>query len=213
MASLTTSEAAAQLGISPERIRVIIANGELEVDRRGAINLVDTEAVTRYGHNRPMHRGRPLSQATAWHTIRLNHPLDTDNPDRQRRRLRPRAQFGRYRYTPERYNDIVSDDRLVISSRSAALTSGVGGFEALPDDPRTPTVTYVRNRDLSSVVEAHRLRRTNNRATLVLAMVHDDLWPFTPGQRYVDLGVAWLDLEDERDRAADITATYWKQHR
>ena len=212
MADLTTAEAAERLGISHGRFRKVLESGALPFTRKSATHLIDPEALDRYAHTRAMDRGRPYSSQRAWTTLRHAHPLDSADPDRARRRLRPRAQFERFRYNPDRYHDIINDPRLVISSRPAALHAGVDAFDAVPDDHRSPTVVYLRQTDLDDVRRTHALRATDSQATLVLAII-DDPWPFTPGQRYVGLDVAWIDLEDERDRAANLVAQYWARHR
>lgn len=57
MGYITTTEAAERLGISPGRVRQLVADGELPVTKFGNVNLVDESDLASVS-NRPG-RGRP----------------------------------------------------------------------------------------------------------------------------------------------------------
>lgn len=84
---------------------------------------------------------------------------------------------------------------VVLGGRDAA---GVAGA---PVDPVAIDV-YLKESAAEGALDAVGAVPAFGNANVFAHIVEDDSWPFDPGQRHVDAWVAWLDLEDRRDRAA-----------
>lgn len=63
---VVVSDAAAGLGVSRQRVRALLANGDLQGQLVGGTWLIDPHSLADYAHRRQPHAGRPLAPATAW---------------------------------------------------------------------------------------------------------------------------------------------------
>jgi hypothetical protein len=86
---------------------------------------------------------------------------------------------------------------VILGGREAAQVAGA------PIDISDKTDAYVRASSVEEIIREFAALPVSDEANLVLHVIDDHLWPFGPEQRYVDAWVAWLDLADSRDRAAD----------
>lgn len=64
--TITTREASNRLGISSQRLRQLIASGDVHADRHGHIWAVDPASVNDYERRRRPSAGRSLSPMMAW---------------------------------------------------------------------------------------------------------------------------------------------------
>jgi len=65
MSMLGVAEAAAELGVSPRRVRPMLADGVLAGERVGRAWVIDFNDLEHVEHHRP-EVGRPWSPASAW---------------------------------------------------------------------------------------------------------------------------------------------------
>ena len=151
--------------------------------------------------------GRPLSQAGAWKLISeslLNESLvnggvgSSSELDLLRRRARARALHKRFYVHPGLLEQLRSDSRLVLGGRDAAVEAGA------PVDAGESLDAYIQAGDLESLIDEYRIKEVIEGSNVYLHIVADDTWPFGSSERCVSKQVAWLDLADSQDRAADV---------
>lgn len=211
--ALPAADAARLLGLSLQRVRALVAEGELPGQKVAGRWFVDRPAVERRLRD-PKLSGRPHSSAHAWGLIALaegEQPkwLDSSNRSRLRRLLREHD-----------LEDILPS--LVRRGRRLELRAHASDFprlEAEPDVVRSgvsaasehnleivaPGVleAYVPARRLSQLERRYRLKPSAD-ANVILHVV-DGPWPFEPDQRVAPRLAAVLDLldhDDERSRRA-----------
>lgn len=158
--SLPVGKAAEALGVSPQRVRQLLAGGRLTGQKVGGRWLVELPPMPRA----PL-RGRPLSARIAWAALALlsgEHPTWLSSSERSRltKRMRvpgfldaledtePRAAVTSLRVLPIDLDPILERERVVVT----ALAAGLAGL----DLPARPAVH-------DGYVEAgavHRVRRT-----------------------------------------------------
>lgn len=96
-ASLLVSEVASRLGVSPQRVRALIASGDLDARFIGRTWFVDPVSLDRYRHARQPSAGRALSPVTAWAALLTRFGSEVDDRTQQNfhlideRRARVRA--------------------------------------------------------------------------------------------------------------------------
>ena len=210
-------EAARELGLSAQRVRALIAAGELPAHRIGARWIVDGDAVRRRAEGSRLHT-RPLSPRNAWAALALaagDKPVGVDaaSISRLRRRLRSeglvaiapllvrRARSVRLRVHPGERERLLSDPALVLGGAAAASRVGLGLIAADSAEAYVPAAEFER------VVKHHALRQSAN--PNVLLRVVDGPWPFDSGARVAPRAVVAVDLledDDPRSQAAARSA-------
>src|SRR5262245_18869934 len=210
MDPISVVDAAEALGVSPRRVRQLIAAGDVPAVRVGRSWLVDGSAV----HvERPA--GRPWSARMAWAVLAvacgrepngLPAPRASEAKRRFRERgllelaprLRSRARVRRFYVHPSVIADLSVDGRLVR-----------GGVSAAPDVDADIAVAnelegYVRASDVRDLVSHYGLIEPHERPNVCFRVVEDDLFPF--GQEAVAppavVAVDLLDSSDDRVRRA-----------
>jgi hypothetical protein len=179
----------------------MVLNGQLPAERIGNQWAVSAVSVRSFDHNMWREPGRPMAQATAWELFdhgkilsALSRPGDLD---RLRRRLRSRARHLELYVHPSLLRRLQEDSRAVIGGRDAARHLGV------PVDQGSVVDAYVRASDENKLLLELAARKVVEGANLHLHVVDDAAWSFPEDQRHVVEWVAWLDLADGQDRAAD----------
>jgi hypothetical protein len=179
----------------------MVFNGQLPAERIGHQWVVAAASVRAVDRNMWREPGRPMAQASAWELFDhgkvlgdLSHPADLD---RVRRRLRSRARHLGLYVHPSLLRRMHEDSRSVMGGRSAA------GHLGVPVDEGSVVDAYVRASDEQDLLRELAAREVVDEANLHLHIVDDSAWPFSEDQRYVEGWVAWLDLADGQDRAAD----------
>ncbi len=141
MQNLSATDAAERLGVSPRRVRAMIAHGILPAERVGNRYVLDADVV-RAAAARKRPGGRPLSARNAWAVLgglsdredavsvsvrsryRIKHLIDAGGPDlvSALRNAEPRAELERWRVLP---GDLVG-----LRDRADLIPSGLAA-----DDP------------------------------------------------------------------------------
>jgi excisionase family DNA binding protein len=135
---ISVNEAAEHLQLSPQRVRALIASGDLPAERIGGRYVLDPVAVASF-RGRERSRGRPLSARNAWAILaqmggrstavnvsprshyRLQGLLQS-NGDALVRALsssEPRSREERWRVLPSDLRALARDSRVILSGLSA----------------------------------------------------------------------------------------------
>lgn len=187
---IDVGSAARSLGVGPERVRQLIAQGDLEAQWVGRQWLVQEDAVRRRARIQPR-RGRPYASGQVWllaamaeldpdkrpdllqqvdnASVRwrlrryLSDLLSEDDPAQAAWRLRERADhvIGCYAH-PSVLPHLAKDDRLVLSGARAASAHG---SDLVADDP---VDAYVDPEHLEPVVADHHLLNVDTDANVRL---------------------------------------------
>lgn len=197
-------EAAAALGVNDARVKAMIRDGTLDADKVAGRWLISREAIEGRRRRAPG-RGRPLLPASAWRFIGDRSfagemvSASTDERDRWRRKLGGRADVRTGYLHPSLLEKLVDDERLVPAGRAAADLAGVpAGANPNYLDAYTPA-SFVQMLDSRRRVEWDAAS-----ANVRFRVVSDDLWPVPTAERFSQLLLAWCDLADDGDRAADM---------
>jgi hypothetical protein len=214
---ISVPDAADALGLSPARVRLLAANGDLPAQKIGGRWLVERNGVEKR-RSRGSAGGRPFAPRNAWAVLGLASGDEVDGVDpvvrsRLRRalaleglgslalRLERRAEVRRYSGHPGEISYLLADKRLVVSGISAARTVGLDVLSGNEADG------YISHSDLDGFVEEHALfPAAAVDANVVLRVVPDDVWAeFLKGRPHAPEGAIALDLAedvDSRSRAA-----------
>jgi excisionase family DNA binding protein len=209
---LSVPEVAARLGVTPARVRALIAAGLLDATKIGERWLVSDSSLERRRRS-GFRAGRPLTPRRAWGLLllasgrrpawlsapevsRLRGWLDIDRLREIVPKLRTRAIVHPLRAHPAEL------DRIAL----AVVRAGVGAATAYQVDlvPLAGRVDgYVERRDLARLVKQHVLV-PSPRPNLVLRAVAGP-WPFAAGETVAPAAVVAVDLcesDDARERRA-----------
>lgn len=202
-AYFTVVDAAEELGLSEGRVRALIESHVLAADKVAGRWLISPESVHARRNNQ-RRRGRPLSPSLLWSLIDNGFiaQLLVDSNEAARHNIRVqfanRAKVNDVYVLPQRVSKSVGP---VIAPGGRALAESVD--VPAGRDPRWGLDVYVR----AEVVEAMRRGKVISGAkgdpNVRLRVVGNDAMAW-PDSRAGRLLVAWLDLADDGDRAADL---------
>ncbi len=210
---IPAADAAHLLGLSRQRVRALVADGELPGQKLAGRWFVDRAAVERRLRDARL-AGRPYSAAHAWGLIALAEGERADwlrAPERSRLRARLRSHDmeslapslrRRARRIDLRAH---ASDLPRIEAEADVVRSGVSAASDHRLEIVAPGVidAYVPARRLSELERQYHLRPS--RDPNVIFRVIDGPWPFAPDQRVAPRVAAVLDLledDDARTRAA-----------
>jgi excisionase family DNA binding protein len=199
----SVDEVAARRGLSRIGVQKAIERGELTAHRVSNRWLVADEDLAWYDRVRAG-RGRPLSPATSWLILlspdfagRLREPHHADH---LRRQLRARAAHRQAFMHPRVADRVLARFDVHAGGRHAADDAGVpAGAGEHWDLYMRPSVLADLERSLFVTCQASAVG-----ANTVVHIVDDD-WPYA-AEKQMPLSVAWCDLADAGDRAADLVA-------
>jgi excisionase family DNA binding protein len=212
---LGVTQVAEALGVTPRRVRQMLAAGSLSGSRVGRAWAIDADQVSKAKNHRPA-RGRPWHPASAWAVLALadggEAVLTPVDRSRARQRLgdgledlagslRSRATVRTFYGHPSVLALLAAATDVVRSGISAAADHGADllggdGFEG-----------YVRASDAGSLVSQLALDESAQRPNVVLRVVEDAVWPFQAGQRLAGRAVVAIDLLESADPRARRAAT------
>lgn len=213
MSMLGVAEAAAELGVSPRRVRQMLADGVLAGERVGRAWVIEPEQLRQVEQRRP-EVGRPWSPVSAWAVLALADGEDPDLPpversrakkrlaqglDRVAGRLDARAARRRFYAHPGVLGRLADAPGVVRGGISAAAEHG----EDLVVGERFEG--YVRAGDLDDLVSQFGLDDQAARPNVLLRTVYDAVWPFQPGQIWAGRAIVAVDLlesDEPRSRRA-----------
>jgi hypothetical protein len=179
----------------------MVLHGQLPAERLGRQWAVSAAAVRAVDHTMWREPGRPMTQSTAWKLIGRGTAFggghEIEELDHLRRRLRARARHLETYVHSSLLPRLLDDDRVVLGGRAAAERLGA------PVDVADSIDAYVRAGDERDLLREFAASEVSEGANVHLHIIDDAAWPFGWDQRHVDGWVAWLDLADDRDRAAD----------
>lgn len=215
MSMLGVAEAAAELAVSPRRVRQMLADGVLAGERVGRAWVIDSNDIRQVEHRRP-EVGRPWSPASAWAVLALADGGDPDlSPversrarkrlaqglDQVASRLAARAELRHFYAHPSVLDRLAEAPAVVRGGISAAAEHGadlvaVDGFEG-----------YLSAGELDKLVAKFGLDDKVARPNVALRVVDDAVWPFRLGQVVAGRAVVAVDLlesDDPRSRRAGM---------
>ena len=213
------AEAAAELGVSPRRVRQMLSSGALAGLRVGGVWVVN-EAAVRVAERarRPAHR--PWTAAAAWAVLALACGQEPAGSPAARSRareryargllelldqLRERADLRWFYAHPASVPRIAGRDGVVRTAASAALDHDLALAGAGPLD------AYVRSGELVALLEEEPMEEGVDPCNVRLRTVQDACWPFPPGAAAAPLPVVAVDLAEspnsrERRLGAELLA-------
>lgn len=198
----TVAEAAEELGVSTARVRALIDARILSADKVAGRWFVSPKSVhARKGNQR--RSGRPLSSRNLWDLIntgfiaQLLITADEAAQHNIRVQLANRAEIHDVYVLPQFVGKICP---LVLpGGRALAESANVPAG----NDQRWELDGYVRRGTFNDLRKAKHITAVTGEPNVRLRVVVDDIeWRESRASRML---LAWLDLADEGDRAADIT--------
>ena len=209
MAVVGVSEAARRLGVTPRRVRQMIADRKLPARRVGrvwAISERDLRSVSR----RPAHR--PWKPASAWAVLAAAEgtvppSLSAYERHRARQRLKEglpnivtllaeRAHRRTFYVHPSDVDRILNTAGVVRTAASAAAEHDIDLIGPGPEE------VYVSESTLAQIAASCHMEERPERPNLVMRVVADPHWPFAEDAAVAPAAVAAVDLlESDNDRA------------
>ena len=188
------------LGVTRRRVNALISSGDVPAQRIGRQWVVDVDEFRRAAHNLQKHHGRPMTERNAWNAIQHGLPrgLTEAELDELRRRLRTRAEHHAMYVHPSLLQRLRKDPGVRLGGRDAADAAD------LPIERDDRVHCYVDAALLPAFGERYRAHPVaDGDANVVVHAVRDpaNLRGFG---RHLPLAAAWLDLEDDSDRAARL---------
>jgi len=205
---LSVADAAERLGVDQSRVRQLLRAGELAGAKVGRQWFVSRISFAERDAHRPLH-GRPMSPGTAWAVIRQ---IEDDDPppapqrirdaalrslDSLARAVRRRALLEQYYIHPSEIRRVLADPAVVHGGIVAGEAAGAAINVAEPYD------VYIPDSSLTNFVDRYAAMPERAGANVTAHVVADDAWPFARDQTVAGPLVAWLDLRERGDRAAD----------
>ena len=202
-------EAASRLQLSPARVRVMAARGQLPAAKIADRWVVERSAVEQRRKQKAF-RGRHFTPQNAWAMLMLASGDDVPHLDpsvrsRLRRalaleglqalapRLRDRADVSMYSAHPAELPYVLEDEVLVRSGISAAGSLKLGLLSGQEADG------YLAESQLQSFIARHALSPAGSDGNVRLRAVPDDVWPNLSGRPVAPRAAVALDLADEFD--------------
>ncbi len=207
MILLGSGDAAAVLGVSSRRVRQMLAHGTLPGQRVGRTWVVNRADLEPLRHRRPP-VGRPWQPASAWALLAMASGQAAALSASQRSRARQRLESGlehflgrlAVRAEPRRYyaHPSVVD---VLGNEAGVVLSGVSAANHYQLDVVAVDEFegYVRSSILPALVNRLALDERSERPNVVLRVVEDGLWPFSPDEKVAPAPVVAVDLLEAGD--------------
>jgi hypothetical protein len=214
---MVVADAAALLGVNVQRVRALLAAGELSGTKVGSVWLVDPVSLAEYRHVRQPHGGRALAPVTAWAALLSRFAADVspevretfDVRDERRRRLRAlagrdlddwrwlarrRAAVRRYDTRPAYLEPLRARPGLVRAGLSATTAAAAGLTET-----SATFDAYAARSTIEPLVSEFKLRPAEDgNVTLRAVALEGAQLAAVLGAPLPDLAVA-VDLIEDRD--------------
>ncbi len=214
---MLVADAAALLGVNVQRIRALLAAGELSGTKVGPVWLVDPISLAAYRHVRQPHGGRALAPITAWAALLSRFAAEVSPGVREsfevkgerRRRLlalagrdlddwrwlaRRRADVHRYDTRPAYLQRLMARPGLIRAGLSATTAAAAGLTET-----SARFDAYAARATIERLVDEFKLRPAENgNVTLRAVALEGAQLAVVLGSPLPDLAVA-VDLIEDRD--------------
>lgn len=214
---IVVADAAALLGVNVQRVRALLAAGDLAGTKVGSVWLVDPVSLAAYRHVRQPHGGRALAPITAWAALLSRFAADVspevretfDVKDERRRRLlalagrdlddwrwlaRRRADVSRYDTRPAYLERLRATPGLVPAGLSATTAAAAGLTET-----SARFDGYAEPSTIERLVDEFKLRPAEDgNVTLRAVALEGGQLAVVLGAPLPDLAVA-VDLIEDRD--------------
>lgn len=208
-ALVSVPQAAEALGISPTRVRALIASGELPAAKVGDRWLIEEGAVERR-RRAGGHRGRPFSPRNSWAVLalaseeevrgidasvrsRLKRALAQEGLARLRPRLSKRGEVRSFQAHPGELAYLLKDPGFVRSGVCAAQEHGFGLV------PGNQAEGYLQAANMSDFIDRHALEPAGTEGNIRLRVVPDDAWSSLEGRDVAPKAAVALDLAEDLD--------------
>lgn len=207
MILLGVGDAAAVLGVSSRRVRQMLAHGTLPGQRVGRTWVVNRADLEPLRHRRPP-VGRPWQPASAWALLAMASgqaaALSASQRSRARRRLESGLEhfLGRLAVRAERRRYYAHPSVVgVLGNEAGVVRSGVSAADHYQLDVVAVDEFegYVRSLILTALVNRLALDERSERPNVVLRVVDDGLWPFSPDEKVAPAPVVAVDLLEAGD--------------
>jgi len=199
----TVADAATEIGVSQARIRAMIGANQLDADKVAGRWLISSDSV-RARRNNVRRGGRPILQRNVWELINsgLIAQLLVESDDAARQNVRIQL-AGR-----AEIRDVYVLPRFVQTFERIALGQGGRGLAQWADVPTGDDGRWELDNYIDGDVfdrPAHRklISKAKGNPNVRLRIVREGE-PRLGGGRVDALLIAWLDLADDGDRAADM---------
>lgn len=214
MAEVGVREAAARLGVSPQRVHQLIDQGALEARSIGGRYVLDTNALGALAPNRSP--GRPMSPRTAWALISLVETGDaTDVSAAERSRLRRRLRAEPSVEEVARWCRKRAETRGFLGHRSiveqmlswpTAIPTGASARGHDLIDLRSAEL-YLDSDEVDRVARELHLKPTNRSdANIIVHVPASSAWPFEGSEAGpVTIALDLFDSGDVRSRRAAVS--------
>ena len=213
MSKLGVIEAADELGVSPRRVRQMLADGIVSGQRVGRAWVIDRSALDELRDRRP-EVGRPWRAASAWVLLALANGEDIEVSAVERSRARRRLESGLARLVGRlgaraRRRRFYAHPSVIdrLASSSDVVRSGVSAADEHELDLVAGDLFegYVRESAICGLVERFALDEDAERSNVLFRVVDDDIWPFRADEVVASTPVVAVDLleaGDDRSRRA-----------
>lgn len=195
----TVREAADTLGLSRQRVQQMIGKHQITAEQVGNQWIIPRHEIYRT-QRIPRINGRPYTADNCWAVI---DELDTGSRPLSWLQdnwymLEARSEHATGRALPDVLTEIYDDRRVVVGGSHAASVAGA------PTRARTPPIDiYIAQQDAPEYRAAIGLRTVTSEPNITMHIVTPERWGHLERHRTVNLVVAYLDLMEAGDRAAD----------
>jgi excisionase family DNA binding protein len=206
---IAVPEAASILGLSPGRVRALVARGQLSALKLGGRWLVERAAVEAR-KRQEVSDGRPFAQHNAWALLllasdesvegidpsvrsRLRRALRLEGLEKLGPRLFRRAEIRFLDAHPGEVAYVLEDSKLVRSGASAAAEYGLDLVSGQEVDG------YLRAGALERFASSHALSPAGPTGNVRLRLVPNESWRFLAGRPIAPLAAVALDLSEDPD--------------
>jgi excisionase family DNA binding protein len=206
---IAVPEAASILGLSPGRVRALVARGQLSASKLGGRWLVERAAVEAR-KRQEVSDGRPFAPHNAWALLflaseesvegidpsvrsRLRRALRLEGLEKLGPRLFRRAETRFFDAHPGEVAYVLEDSKLVGSGVSAAAEHGLDLVSGQEVDG------YLRAGALERFASSHALSPAGPAGNIRLRLVPNESWRFLAGRPIAPLAAVALDLSEDPD--------------
>lgn len=206
---IAVPEAASILGLSPGRVRALVAQGQLSASKLGGRWLVERAAVEAR-KRQEVSDGRPFAPHNAWVLLllasdesvegvdpsvrsRLRRALRLESLEKLGPRLFRRAEIRFLDAHPGEIAHLLEDPELVRSGVSAAAEHGLDLVSGQEADG------YLRADALEKFASSHALSPAGSAGNVRLRLVPGESWRFLAGRPVAPLAAVALDLSEDPD--------------